>query len=172
MCDPITAAVVLGGASSIMSYKQQEAQYEAQEQAYLNNVESANSDARNEHASMNIALQQKQDGAADKLQTNKLEAMRTESSARTSAGESGVGGNSVAVMLRDINRQNSTRSLAINRNLGSETQQVQVDRRASETNRQTRINSVARPKWDGAMVTTSALLSGAGTGMSTYGATS
>jgi hypothetical protein len=169
MCEPMTIALSMAALSAAMADKQGKEAAAAQDQAHEDNKAMANASAMNEHRSLNQQINQEQEAAAAEKQTNKLEGMRALSTARTSAGESGVAGGAVDSLLRDIHRQNSTRTLAIDRNLDMATSQNRVNQEASEIGRQSRINSVAKPKFNSSLNFANAALTGASTGLSTYG---
>jgi len=146
MCDPVSIGMALMAVvSAANANKQSVAAEEAQAQASADNKVSADAAARSEHQQLNLQQNQEQAAAADEKQSNKLETMRTLGTVRTSAGESGVAGGAVQSLLRDVNRQNSARTLSINRNLSASTSQFQVDRDASAINHRSRINSTPMP---------------------------
>lgn len=170
MCEPISISIAMAAATAYTQQRQQEAAHEAQKQAHKANKLAANQSAMNEHRSLNERETQEAMKTAQEKNQSKLEATRALGQARTSAGEAGVGGQAVNSLLSDIHRQNANRTLAINQNYDSSMRQLSTDRHAMEINRQSRINSVAKPRYNSALAFTNSALAGGSAGLSTYGA--
>ena len=167
-----TAAAV--GASALMSVasaglqiqgQRQQAKTQAKVQKNASAVERQR--CLNEVSSLRTQQGQEQVAAAQKLQANKTRAREARATARVSAGEAGVAGLSVDALMNDLTRKEAMYNNSVN----TQAQMLDVRRELSLrdaglgfTNNMLRINRpIEEVNYAGALV------SGAQTGLSTYG---
>jgi len=156
MCHPAIAigAQVLGAVQG----------HNAQADAYEANAAAANAAKVLEDEATLADLAQKETAAAEEKIARDLQGMQQLATARTSAGESGVSGNSVDALMNELNagvlRGNTTtsRNFAIDQ-LGAK-RQLESNKRTA----QSRINSVAKPS----KAATALQIGGAVAGGTTY----
>ena len=137
MCHPAIAigAGVLGAVTG----------HNAQADAFKANAAAANAAKVLEDEAVNAELGLKEQAAAEEKIARGLEGRKKIATARTSAGESGVSGNSVDALMNELNasvlRGNTmtSRNFAIDQ-IGAK-RQLESNRRTA----QSRINSVAKP---------------------------
>jgi hypothetical protein len=167
MCDPATAAVILGTASTGLQIRGQQIQAKVQRKTQENASKVERQRYLNEVASLRTQQQQEQLALAQKLQANKRKAMEAQSTAKVSALEAGVSGISVDALKQDLTRKEAM----YNQSLGTQSRMLDVRREMSLrdaglgfTNNMLRINRpIEEVDYAGAFV------SGAKTGLSTYG---
>jgi len=114
MCDPVTLttlAVVSGGAQYIGQRRmaRQQARYQARA------AEAERQRAMQEQSAMRMRQAQEQEAANRELADVSLKAREALSKARTSAGEAGVSGASVEMLLDDYTRQEAAYRIGITR---------------------------------------------------------
>lgn len=120
MCDPVSlgiAAVAIAAGGAYASYDQQEkqAQYQQELNDYNNELSAINN--ANNMNSLSYNQNQTRDATTDKAWGDDLEARRAEARARVAAGESGVAGNTVDSILREIKFNNGLSNVNLNQNL-------------------------------------------------------
>ena len=177
MCVPIavlgmsaatTAAVGLGVASAGLQIRGQQIQAKTQEKLQANASKVERTRYLNEVSSLRSQQAQEQVAMAQKLQANKARAREARATARVSAGEAGVAGLSVNALMNDLTRKEAMYNNSVN----TQGQMLDVRRELSLrdaglgfTNNMLRINRpIEEVNYAGALV------SGAQTGLSTYGA--
>jgi Fe-S cluster assembly iron-binding protein IscA len=145
-------------------------QQQAKTQAKAQSIASAAERQRYLHevSSMRIQQGQEQIAAAQKMSESARKATEARSTARVSAGESGVAGLSVDALINDLTRQEAEYSFATQQQtqMNDANRQLQLrDAGLGFTNNMLRINKpINQPNYIGAA------LSGAQTGLSTYSA--
>jgi len=177
MCVPIavlgmsaatTAAVGLGVASTALQIRGQQIQAKTQRKVQANASDVERQRYLNEVSSLRTQQGQEQVAMAQKLQSNKTRAREARATARVSAGEAGVAGLSVNALMNDLTRKEAMYNNSVN----TQAQMLDVRRDLSLrdaglgfTNNMLRINRpIEEVNYAGALV------SGAQTGLSTYGA--
>lgn len=137
MCHPAIAigAGVLGAVQG----------HNAQADAFEANAAAANAAKVLEDAAVNEDLALKEQAAAEEKIARGLEGMKQSATARTSAGESGVSGNSVDALMNELNAGVLRGNTMTSRNF--QIDQIGAKRQLDSNTRtaQSRINSVAKP---------------------------
>ena len=167
MCDPVTAAVVLGTASTGLQIRGQQIQAKTQRRVQENASKVERQRYLNEVSSLRTQQSQEQLALAQKLQSNKRAAMEAQSTALVSAGEAGVAGISVDALKNDLARKEAL----YNQSVSTQSKMLDVRRELALrdsglgfTNNMLRINRpIEEVDYAGALV------GGAKTGLSTYG---
>ena len=168
MCDPVTAAVVLGTASTGLQIRGQQIQAKTQRRVQENASKVERQRYLNEVSSLRTQQSQEQLALAQKLQSNKRAAMEAQSTALVSAGEAGVAGISVEALKNDLARKEAL----YNQSVSTQSKMLDVRRELALrdsglgfTNNMLRINRpIEEVDYAGALV------GGAKTGLSTYSA--
>lgn len=168
MCDPITASVVLGIGQAGMQIQGQRQAAKTQAKVQANASKAERERYLHEVASMRLQQGQEQVAAAQRLQASSKKAREARSTARVSAGESGVAGISVDALINDLTSTEANYNFATQQQLEmsdvNRTLQLR-DAGLGFTNNMLRINKpIAQPNYLGAV------LSGASTGLSAFSA--
>ncbi len=166
MCDPVSIGMLI--ASAAVSIRGQQIQAKTQEKVQKNASIVERQRYLNEVSSLRTQQGQEQVAMAQKLQANKTKAREARATARVSAGEAGVAGLSVDALMNDLTRKEAMYNNSVN----TQAQMLDVRRDISLrsaglgfTNNMLRINRpIAEVDYAGALV------SGAQTGLATYGA--
>tara|TARA_R100001163_G_C5036914_1_gene175882 strand:+ start:430 stop:942 length:513 start_codon:yes stop_codon:yes gene_type:complete len=166
MCDPVTASVVLGTASTALQIRGQQIQAKTQRKVQENASKVERQRYLNEVSSLRTQQSQEQLALAQKLQANKKKAMEAQSTAKVSALAAGVSGISVDALKQDLSRKEAM----YNQSVATQSKMLDVRRELSLrdaglgfTNNMLRINRpIEEVDYAGALV------SGAKTGLSTY----
>ena len=111
MCEPISMAVA--AASTAANIKKQQNAIKAQRQVQANASAQERARYLNEVSVTRQRQRQEQIVAAQKLQEGQTQAMEARATARTAAGESGVGGLSVDALIGDLTRQEAQYNFSI-----------------------------------------------------------
>ncbi|WGD31652.1 hypothetical protein AncyloWKF20_07490 [Ancylobacter sp. WKF20] len=119
------------------AYNQQEAMYE---QNRLNSIKAMNDEVNQ----INLRTQQERTAAAEEMQKNIRTVTAQKATAEATAGEAGVSGLSVDMLLGELDNAASRDRSNIQSNLDMTVAQLDQERRAAETTRDNRINSVPR----------------------------
>ena len=183
MCDPVTlgtalgasastaaavgTSVYLGIASTALQIQGQRTQAKIQRKTQENASKVERQRYLNEVASLRTQQQQEQLALAQKLQANKKKAMEAQAKAKVSALEAGVSGISVDALKQDLSRKEAM----YNQSVSTQSKMLDVRRELALrdaglgfTNNMLRINRpIEEVDYAGALV------SGAKTGLSTYG---
>ena len=168
MCDPVTAAVVMGVSQAGLTIHGQRQAAKTQEKVQANASKAERQRYLHEVSSMRIQQGQEQVAAAQRLQESTKKAREARATARVSAGEAGVAGLSVDALINDLTRKEAE----YNFNTQKQLQMSDVNRTMQLeqaglgfTNNMLRINKpIEQPNYLGAA------LSGAQTGLSTHSA--
>ena len=171
MCDPVTIAIAsstaMGVASANLQIQGQKMQARMQARMQENASKVERQRYLNEVSSLRTQQGQEQVAMAQKLQSNKTRAREARATARVSAGEAGVAGLSVNALMNDLTRKEAMYNNSVN----TQAQMLDVrrdlalrDSGLGFTNNMLRINRpIEEVNYAGALV------SGAQTGLSTYG---
>lgn len=162
------ASAFMGVASAGLQIRGQQIQAKTQRRVQANASKVERQRYLNEVSSLRTQQAQEQVAMAQKLQTNKTRAREARATARVSAGEAGVAGLSVDALMNDLTRKEAMYNNSVN----TQGQMLDVRRELSLrdaglgfTNNMLRINRpIEEVDYAGALV------SGATTGLSTYGA--
>ena len=189
MCDPVTMAnlgtslsggalaggaataagysALLGGASTALQIQGQRTNAKIQRAAQKQAAITERQRYLNEVSSLRAQQAQEAEALAQKLQANKRKAMEAQSTGRLSALTAGVSGISVDALKQDLSRKEAM----YNQSLGSQSRMLDVRRELALrdaglgfTNNMLRINKPIEE-----VDYASAVVSGAKTGLSTYG---
>lgn len=134
MCEPTTlaaASFVVGAGQALMSYQAQQEEaantrnYQAQQSALANRQYVA------ETQQLATRQMQEMDKGSTELFRNSLEAARARAKSAAGAADSGVEGNSVEAIARDIYSQQGAIDVATIRNTSQTVQQLQAEKEAS-----------------------------------------
>ncbi len=168
MCPPLViASIAMSAASTGLQIRGQQIQAKTQEKVQANASAVERQRYLNEVSSLRTQQGQEQVAMAQKLQSNKTRAREARATARVSAGEAGVAGLSVNALMNDLTRKEAMYNNSVN----TQAQMLDVRRDLSLrdaglgfTNNMLRINRpIEEVNYAGALV------SGAQTGLSTYG---
>jgi len=162
------ASTAMGVASTRLQIQGQKMQARMQARTQENASKVERQRYLNEVSSLRTQQAQEQVAMAQKLQANKARAREARATARVSAGEAGVAGLSVDALMNDLTRKEAMYNNSVN----TQGQMLDVRRELSLrdaglgfTNNMLRINRpIEEVNYAGALV------SGAQTGLSTYGA--
>lgn len=150
MCEPTTILAVGGFVANGIGAV---ADYASQSSAANQNEQAANADAALQEKALSqqtsLRMMQEQQASQQSIFQADLAARRADAQARVMAGESGVAGASVDMVLQDIERQRLMNKQTTEKNLGMTVEQLEQQRIAGrqniESTRQNRINSVPQP---------------------------
>ena len=141
MCDPVTMAV-LTVAQGVSEYEQGVAQAQADQARFDANRLAAN-DARDlKIQSLNQRMIQEGEAAAEEKMRLGIQALEGEGAALVAAGEAGVSGNSVDLLLQDYTAQKLRGVTTINRNLENVEKQIELEKRGASAEALNRTNSL------------------------------
>jgi hypothetical protein len=116
-----------------------------QQQMYKENAKSAEESQINQAVQDSLNVQQQDEANAIDLQNKGIEAALARSTAIASAGEAGVSGNSVDMLIRDYNTQESRYRGALEQQARMTRAQSLQRQRGYRAEAQSRINSVQQP---------------------------
>ena len=137
MCDPVTVTAVAGTALSIAGAV-------ADHQAQNKRSRAVKTEAAKTLATDNrqIALRELQEGIAGRQESGLINAEVTTATGATAADAAsrGVGGMTVDLLLKDIERQGAAARGAVEDQVTANTQQLGVERERAQANYQSRIN--------------------------------
>lgn len=144
MCEPTTlmALTVASSAAQVIAQQQAASAQSAANQRQYQNTMQARAANLNQ---ANLEMSQEREASMQKLEENNLAARAATSTARVSAGESGVSGLSVDALLSDLgtkqNRYNSSVVTNYDRAMGA----IENQRQNINTNAASQINSLKTP---------------------------
>ena len=170
MCDPVTIGVTMGLAQAGLSIHGQQQQAKTQERVQKNATLAEQQRHLQEMSASRLRERQEKVAAAQGIQQSTKKAREARSTARVSAGESGVAGLSVDALINDLTRQEAEYSFSVQQQ--QQFNQVNRDLAFQDGAMQSRMNllsinkPIAQPNYLGS------LLEGASTGLSAYGAMS
>lgn len=146
MCDPTMMFVASVATSALGGYAQYQAQ--SQQAAYQNRLaiataENAKQATINDYNQSALRDAQEEAAAAQQVQAGSREAARARATLRTSAGEAGVAGVSLAALERDFYAQELRNQDVINQNLRWQRQQAGMDRKSIHSTGVSRRNQAA-----------------------------
>lgn len=139
----------LGAAQAVVSYSAQMADYSSQSAAWKANYVNSLAAGRDEDAALTQRELQEEEAFRNKAHLSLLEEAEAKSEGEVMAAGAGVGGISVDAMLREIGSQAAYNRVTEETNWRNTAAQLQLEKKASVTRTQSRINSVARPSKPG-----------------------
>lgn len=125
----------VSAAQSVLTFKAQQAQYNAQLAAFQANAESAGKSYQDQTSQEGLRMQQTQAAAVDKKMELYKEALRNQG---TTLASSEGGGLSEEMLLQDIERQRADYSDIVGYNLRNEMQQSQMNMKGMHAEATTR----------------------------------
>lgn len=141
MCDPVTLGLLsagIGAAGTVSTYMGQQQQAKA--------TKAAAEDAfKNDQAQLTRRELQEEEALAQKQQSNNLEEAEVLATAQVGAIESGTGGISLDNLLTDVSRRAARNRVTENTNTKNTIAQIQMEKKGSASNAQSRVNSAPRP---------------------------
>lgn len=142
MCfDPVTMGVL----SFAVGAAQQIAQFSAANQEAKAVEENANAAFRNDQTQLSLRQMQEADALAQKQKTQNLEEAEKKASVEVSAASAGVAGISVDNLIMDVQRKAARNRQTQFENTKMALAQLQLEKKASRNQAQSRINSAPRP---------------------------
>ena len=166
MCDPVTAAVLIGGATATSGIMGAQAASDAQDAAYAENLRASTQAKRDADRQINLQESQAQEAAAQEQVANDLKSRELLARAVVAGGESGAQGNSTVAAQENIVRRGLEANTMLTQNLDREIAQLGEQRLGAKSNYTSRGNSVSRGAGVGFGTILGSLASGASAGMS------
>lgn len=141
MCDPVTMAV-LTVAKGVSDYEQGVAEAQATQARFDANRLAANQARDLKVQTLNQRMIQESEAAAEEKLALGIKAMEGEGAALVAAGEAGVTGSSVDLILQDYEAQRLRGVTTINRNLENVEKQVELEKMGASAEALNRTNSL------------------------------
>lgn len=135
----------MGIASFAVGAAQSIAQYSAQKEDAKNTREAARVAYEDDQKQTSLREMQEQDAASQKIATDKLQGAEIAAEASVQASEGGVAGISVDNLMADITRRGARNRETIGENTRMTIAQLQQQKKGSQSNAQSRINSAPNP---------------------------
>lgn len=145
MCEPATAMMALQVVSAVGTVVAQSQAADAQSAANMRQYQNTMAARATNINQTNLAQQQEREGAMQKLEQNDLAARAGASTARVSAGESGVSGLSVDALLADVGNKSNRFQTSIDTNYDRASTAIALQRENVNTNAASQINSLKTP---------------------------
>ena len=143
MCEPTTMAI-LSAASTGIEFLEAKRQADEQQARYDQN-RIASAQARDlKIQSLNQRAIQESEAAGEAKQKQAIEALEKRERAVVAAGEAGVTGGSVDMLLADYTAQKLRGVTTINRNLENIERQIELEKMGASAEAESRINSMAQ----------------------------
>lgn len=139
MCNPV---LVAGGTQALQVFGQYQ-QARAQNKVFGQNARSANENARLNYAQSALRFNQEREAAVGRGLAVAAERRRKVATSRVSAGEAGVGGNSVDALISNLYGQEGRSLTDINTNLTNLATQTDLNNLGIQSTAQSQRNSVA-----------------------------
>jgi hypothetical protein len=149
MCEPVSMTTLLA-TSLAMSTATQVAGQIGQAQQYNANAASALQSMQLANKQTNLGIQQSEAANSQKAQDQQVEMLKAAATARASAGESGVEGNSVDALIGDYHASEGRYLNDLSTQNQWNRQQASVQKQGNVATAQRQINSVAKPDYLGA----------------------
>lgn len=141
MCDPVTMAV-LTVAQGAAEYQEGVAQAQQQQARFDANRLAANEARDLKVQTLNQRAIQEAEAASEEKMRLGIAALEGEGAALVAAGEAGVSGSSVDLLLQDYEAQKLRGVTTINRNLENVEKQIALEKRGASAEAQNRTNSL------------------------------
>lgn len=166
MCDPITAAVVMGVSQAGMTIQGQRQQAKTQEKMQRNASIAEQQRYLSEVSASRLRERQEKVAAAQRIQQSTTKAREARATARVSAGEAGVAGLSVDALINDLTRKEAEFSFSVQQQMQFSDQNRALGFEDSANRSRMNLLSINKPIEQPNYL--GAILSGAQTGMMTY----
>lgn len=163
MGDPVTMAA-LQVASGIAEYSEASAQASAQQARYNQNRLAASQARDLKIQSLNQRLIQESEAAADEKQKLAIQALEASERAKVAAGEAGITGSSVDMLINDYEAQKLRGISTINTNIENTEKQIELEKLGASAEAESRINAIRQGRQP------SFLAAAVGTAADAYGA--
>jgi hypothetical protein len=121
-----------------------------QQQAYSTNAANAQAAQRINNQQTNIGIQQSEAAAGQKAQDQQIEMLKAAATARASANEAGVSGNSVDALIGDYHAAEGRYMNSLDTQNQWNRAQADMQKQGQAVQAQNQINSVAAPDYLGA----------------------
>jgi len=145
VCEPVTImSVALSAASSVVGFMGQQEAAREQDRAYEANRRNALMAFENNNLQTNLRIAQEQEAAAQERQKTSLEARAARARTQVAAGEMGVQGNTVDLLLQDIVDAEDRSIGNTDKNLDWSVAQHEASKKGQSYQALDRINSVQR----------------------------
>lgn len=141
MCVQAVVAI----ASSVVSFAAAQDDYENRAAQWKQNYVNALASGRDEQRQIQVRMTQEQDGHVQQQQMAEIEGAEIRSEAEVSAATAGLSGISLDNILTGISRNIATKQAAEETNYMNTVAQLGENLKATNTNIENRINSVAKP---------------------------
>jgi hypothetical protein len=129
--------------NAMLSYAQQQLQYEAQERANALNKTSAEIAGTIDSTALDLRFLQQWEGVSAQAQSFANEADKATGMVRAKVSDSGLSGNSIDAIINDLAGQEANRQLTLGRNMEAVKAQTQVQKAGIEMNKLARIANIA-----------------------------
>jgi outer membrane PBP1 activator LpoA protein len=164
MCEPTTMAI-LSAASKGMEFMEAQQQARQQQIRYDQNRIAAAQARDLKIQSLNQRAIQESEAAGEAKQKQAIEALEKRERGVVAAGEAGVTGSSVDILLADYTAQRLRGETTINRNLENVERQIELQKMGASAEAETRINSMPQGTQPSFLA---AAISAAASGYATY----
>lgn len=147
MCEPTTlaaASLAIASASTIFSFVQQQGQADYTEDMARQNADAVRQDTVNQYDQLSFRRIQERDAAVEEKMGANLDALRARSTARASAGESGVSGLSVDALIADYYGQQGRYNDGVDRNYANTSFQIDQEMKGAQARGTTAIRNLPR----------------------------
>lgn len=146
MCGPLLAVVpalsmVAAGGSAVVGYMGKQANYEATQTAYWQNVQNSEAAARDEQKQLLIRTLQEGDATVQKKQVSYIEGAQKSAIAEASAAAGGVSGASVGNIVNDLEGKAALNRTYADENYKMKAQQLTAEMTGTVDKAQSRINA-------------------------------
>lgn len=138
------ATFAISAASTGVGFMAQEQQAKQQDAAYAQNKKNSIAAFEDSQRALTYREAQEQESAAVQKQDNNIQARKAAATNIVAAGESGITGNTVDSLLRDIYGQAGAANDRVDQNLDWSMEQIAAEKRGQGFTAQNRINSVQR----------------------------
>lgn len=141
MGDPTTMAV-MQGVKGFAEYQEKRTQESAQQARFEQNRIAANQARDLKIQTLNQRLIQESEAAADEKQKLAIEALQASERAKVAAGEAGVTGSTVDMLINDYEAQKLRGVTTINANVDNIERQIELEKLGASAEAESRINSI------------------------------
>lgn len=142
MCEPATIMAALTVASGVADYQEGVAQAQQQQARFDANRLASNNARDLKIQTLNQRAIQEAEAASEEKMRLGIAALEGEGAALVAAGEAGVSGSSVDLLLQDYEAQKLRGVTTINRNLENVEKQIELEKRGASAEAQNRTNSL------------------------------
>ena len=141
MGDPVTMAA-MQGAKGFAEYQEKRKQESAQQARFEQNRIAATQARDLKIQSLNQRLIQESEASADEKQKLAIQALQASERAKVAAGEAGVSGSTVDMLINDYEAQKLRGVQTINTNIDNIEKQIELEKLGASSEAESRINSI------------------------------